>query len=167
MLFTFPDVSKLLETVGVRVESVKSSPLKAAPSGFEPTSDAARAALASLVADSFTWFKGLVKERRNLSDAELASVADGRVFTGRQSLSNKLVDKLGGEREAVAWLETKGVTKDLPIRDWTRPQSGSILGYIGSAAGALGLQGAASLLLRLDSAARASVVDGLLAIWQG
>ena len=31
-------VSDLLKTVGVKVEEIKSSPLKAAPNGFEPTS---------------------------------------------------------------------------------------------------------------------------------
>ena len=57
VLFQFPNFSKLLDTVGVAVESVKSSPLKAAPSGVEPTSPEARAALAALVTDSFDWFK--------------------------------------------------------------------------------------------------------------
>ena len=38
VLFQYPDVSGLLDKVGVKVESVKSSPLKAEPSGFTPTS---------------------------------------------------------------------------------------------------------------------------------
>ena len=122
VLVQFPNVSGLMDKVGVKLESIKSSPLKAAPNGFEPTSDAARDAMAALVADSYAWFKDLVRERRGLSDDELAKVADGRVFTGRQSLPLKLADALGGEREAIAWLETeKGVAKDLPIRDWKPP----------------------------------------------
>ena len=169
VLFEFPNVSKLLDKVGVQVETVKSSPLKASPNGFEPTSDAAKAALASLVADSFVWFKGLVQERRKMTDAELATVADGRVFTGRQGIANKLVDRLGGEREAVAWLETKGVAKDLPIRDWKRPSSTGVWSLFSSGsavAGMLGLDGAANLLSRLDVASNGVVLDGLLAIWQ-
>ena len=170
VLFEFPNVSKLLDKVGVEVETVKSSPLKASPNGFEPTSEAARQALASLVADSFTWFKDLVRERRHLSDTELAAVADGRVFTGRQGMANKLVDRLGGEREAVAWLETKGVAKDLPIRDWKRPSSTSPFSFLTSASAvssSLGLEGLANLLSRLDAARNGVVLDGLLAIWQG
>ena len=81
------------------------SPLKAAPNGFEPTSDEAHAAMAALIADSFDWFKGLVKDRRGLTDEELAKVDDGRVFTGRQGLPLKLVDAIGDERDAIAWLE--------------------------------------------------------------
>src|SRR5262249_43158442 len=38
VLFQYPNVSELLKTIGVKVEEVKSSPLKAAPNGFEPTS---------------------------------------------------------------------------------------------------------------------------------
>src|SRR6202521_2329224 len=76
VLVQYPNFAKLLDTVGVKMEDVKSSPLKASPSGYEPTSPEARAALAALVADSFTWFKALVKERRNMTSEQLEAVAD-------------------------------------------------------------------------------------------
>ena len=104
VLFQFPNFTELLKTVGVKVEEVKSSPLKAAPNGFEPTSPEARAALDALVKDSYAWFRGLVKERRGMDDALLEKVADGRVFTGRQAVDLKLIDQLGDEKAAVAWL---------------------------------------------------------------
>ncbi|MDU6493707.1 signal peptide peptidase SppA, partial [Bradyrhizobium sp.] len=80
VLFQYPNVSELLKTIGVKVEEVKSSPLKAAPNGYEPTSPEARAALDALVKDSYAWFRGLVKDRRGMDDALLEKVADGRVF---------------------------------------------------------------------------------------
>src|ERR1700721_2606268 len=49
VLFQFPNFTDLMKTIGVKVEEVKSSPLKAAPNGFEPTSPEARAAPESLV----------------------------------------------------------------------------------------------------------------------
>ena len=79
VLFQFPNFTELLKTVGVKVEEVKSSPLKAAPNGFEPTSPEARAALDALVKDSYAWFRGLVKERRGMDDALLEK---GRGRTG-------------------------------------------------------------------------------------
>ena len=119
VLFQFPNFTELLKTVGVKVEEVKSSPLKAAPNGFEPTSPEARAALDALVKDSYAWFRGLVKERRGMDDALLEKVADGRVFTGRQAVDLKLVDQLGDEKTAVAWLVAeKKVKSDLPVRDY-------------------------------------------------
>ena len=107
VLIEFPNFSGLLDKIGVKLEAMKSSPLKATPNPMEPTSEATRAAMAALVADSFDWFKSLVKDRRHLSDDELAQVDDGRVFTGRQGVPLKLVDAIGGEREAIAWLERR------------------------------------------------------------
>ena len=119
VLFQFPNFTELLKTVGVKVEEVKSSPLKAAPNGFEPTSPEARAALDALVKDSYAWFRGLVKERRGMDDALLEKVADGRVFTGRQAVELKLIDQLGDEKAAVAWLVAeKKIKSDLPVRDY-------------------------------------------------
>ena len=49
VLFQYPNVSDLLGKIGVKVESVKSTPLKAAPDGYEPTSPEATAALNSII----------------------------------------------------------------------------------------------------------------------
>ncbi|WP_158816011.1 signal peptide peptidase SppA [Methylocapsa sp. S129] len=169
VLIEFPNFSGLMDKIGVKLEAVKSSPLKATPNGMEPTSDATRAAMAALVADSFDWFKSLVKDRRHLNDDELAQVDDGRVFTGRQGVPLKLVDAIGGEREAIAWLETeKGVAKDLPVRDW-RPEKSFGLGLLGSAASiaeGFGLTGPAALLQRAELARESQLLDGLVSIWQ-
>lgn len=171
VLFEFPNVSGLLDKIGVKVEEVKSSPLKAAPNGLEPTSDAARAALAALVTDSFDWFKGLVKTRRDMTDAELAAVADGRVFTGRQGLPLKLVDQLGTEADAVTWLESeRHVSKGLPIRDYKPKERGGLFGLFSATQGladALGWTDAARVAAALAGAVRAPRLDGLMSVWQG
>src|SRR5438045_6541539 len=119
VLFQFPNFTDLLKTVGVKVEEVKSSPLKAAPNGYEPTSPEARAALDALVKDSYAWFRGLVKERRKMDEGLLEKVADGRVFTGRQAVELQLIDQLGDEKTAIAWLVAeKKIKSDLPVRDF-------------------------------------------------
>jgi protease-4 len=169
VLFQYPDVTALLDRLGVKVEEVKSSPLKAAPSPFTPTSPEAREALAIVVRDTYDWFRGLVAERRRLTPEQTAAVADGRVHSGRQALTLRLVDELGGEREAQAWLEReRGVSKDLPIRDWKPKREGDGLGLLTAAAfGAdlLGLDRLGVALRRLDVSERMRL-DGLLALWQ-
>jgi protease-4 len=173
VLFQYPNVAELLKTIGVKVEEVKSSPLKAAPNGFEPTSPEARAALDSLVKDSYAWFKGLVKERRGMDEAQLEKVADGRVFTGRQAMELKLIDQLGDERTAVTWLvEQKGVKKGLPVRDYKLHPRFSDLTFLRSAA-ALTLEalGLSSIAHQLEQSGVAQAVDrlgldGMLALWQ-
>ena len=169
VLVQFPNFAGLMDKIGVKYEAIKSSPLKAAPNGFEPTSDAARDAIGALVADSFAWFKDLVRERRGLSAEELAKVADGRVFNGRQGLPLKLIDALGGEREAIAWLEhEKGVATGLPVRDWSPPPNfaGFRMSSLAAAfADAMGWRGLADSLHRASITSPGSV-DGLMSIWQ-
>ncbi len=169
VLFQYPELSGLLDKVGVKVESVKSSPLKAEPSGFTPTSPEARAALASVVNDTYAWFKGLVAERRKMTEPELAVVSDGRVFSGRQSVPLKLVDELGTERQAIAWLEReKKVAPNLPVKDW-KPMAESrfrLWSALGSAADMIGLDGLATRLHMWGDEADAYAAGGLLALWR-
>jgi protease IV len=172
VLFQFPNFSELLKTVGVKVEEVKSSPLKAAPNGFEPTSPEARAALDSLVKDSYAWFRGLVKERRAMDDAQLEKVADGRVFTGRQAVELKLIDQLGDEKSAVAWLVAqKGIKADLPVRDYKLTPRFGDLTFLRTAAAitfdALGLGAVARQIEQTGMAQAADRLglEGMLALW--
>jgi protease-4 len=169
VLFQYPNVSELLKTIGVKVEEVKSSPLKAAPNGFEPTSPEAREALDALVKDSYAWFKGLVKERRGMDEAQLGKVADGRVFTGRQAVDLKLIDELGDERAAIAWLvEQKGVKKDLPVRDYRlAPRFGDLTFLRAAASITLDAVGLGAIARQLENAGVDRLgLDGMLALWQ-
>ncbi len=104
VLVEYPNFAKLLDNIGVKVEDVKSSPLKASPNGFEPTSPEARAALASIVDDSYAWFKDLVKERRAMTDPQLAAVDDGRVFRAvRESACISLTASAASARRSPGW----------------------------------------------------------------
>lgn len=171
VIFQYPDVTELMKTVGIKIEDVKSSPLKASPNPYSPTTPEARAAVEALVADSYGWFKGLVAERRKLSDTLLASVADGRVFTGHQGLELQLVDEVGDERTARAWLtREKGVPADMRVRVWKNRNFsndfGWLRGLVGSITGALGFPQAADLLSQAASRTmERAQLDGLLALW--
>jgi protease-4 len=172
VLFQYPNVADLLDKIGVKIEAVKSTPLKAAPDGYEPTSPEARAALESIIKDSYAWFKGIVQDRRHLTDAELQTAADGRVFTGHQAIDLKLIDELGDERAALAWLaKEKHVDTKLPVRDYQLQSRFGDLPFLHAAAlaalEAMGLNGLAS---RLDEWGTVEAVerfnlDGLLALW--
>ena len=173
VLFQFPNFTDLLKTVGVKVEEVKSSPLKAAPNGYEPTSPEARAALDALVKDSYAWFRGLVKERRGMDDALLNQVADGRVFTGHQAVDLKLIDELGDEKAAVAWLVAqKGVKANLPVRDYKlAPRFGDLTFLRTAASITLDALGFSAVARQIEQAGVAQAVDrlgldGMLALWE-
>ena len=173
VLFQYPNFSELMKTVGIKVEEVKSSPLKAAPNGFEPTSPEARAALDSLVKDSYAWFRGLVKQRRGMDDALLEKVADGRIFTGRQAVELRLVDALGDEKTAIAWLVAqKNVKPDLPVRDFKlTPRLGDLTFLRTAASFTLDALGLSVIARQVEHAGLVQAVDrlgldGMLALWQ-
>ncbi len=173
VLFQYPNFSELMKTVGVQVEEVKSSPLKAAPNGFEPTSPEARAAIDSLVKDSYAWFRDLVKDRRGMNDAMLQTVADGRVFTGRQAVGLHLVDQLGDEKTAVAWLVAeKKIKPDLPIKDFKlNPRFGDVPFLRMAVSVMLDAAGLNGLARRIEQASVTQAVErlgleGMLALWQ-
>ncbi len=171
VLFQFPNFTDILKTVGIKMEEVKSSPLKAAPNGFEPTSPEARAAIDAIVRDSYAWFKGLVKDRRHMDDAQLAAVDDGRVFTGRQGVGLKLIDGLGNEKTALAWLEKeKKVPATTPVRDFSLQPRFNEFSFLHVAAWGFQAVGLSAVAQRIEEwggvqAFERLNLDGLLALW--
>jgi protease-4 len=172
VLFQYPNFAELLKTVGVKVEEIKSTPLKSAPSAFEPTSPEARAAIEAIVMDSYAWFRDLVRDNRKMDSAQLARVTDGRVFTGRQGRELKLVDELGEEKEGIAWLaKEKGVDPKLPVRDYKLQSRFGDLPFLHVAtAVVLDSVGLTSLARRMEDwgtirAIERLNLDGLLALW--
>jgi protease-4 len=172
VLFQFPNLTDLLGKVGVKVEEIKSSPLKAAPNGLEPTTPEARAAIEALVIDSYGWFKDIVKDRRKLEGEALDRVVDGRVFTGRQAVELKLADEIGREQEAIDWLaKSNNVDPKTPVRDWRLYPRFSELSFLHlGVAKMLDILGFGSLTRDLETsgtlhAAEKLNLDGLLALW--
>jgi protease-4 len=158
------EVHQLLRRAGIEFQQVRTSPLKASPNPFEPTSPEARAALQAVVGDSYRWFSELVRERRRIEGEALTQVADGRVFTGRQSLELRLVDQIGDERAAIAWLEReRAVPARLPVRD-VRPDRDRLPGFFNWAIAGLAEQLGLQALLPLLGEGEARL-DGLVSLW--
>ena len=116
-----------------------------------------------LISDSYDWFVGLVSDRRGLPRDQMLKLADGSIFTGRQAVANKLVDEVGGEREAVAWLAKKGVDPNLKVIEWKSPSGRSFL-FSKALARLVGLpEGTAGFFERIG--ADRIFLDGLLSVW--
>jgi len=148
------EVTKLLEMIGVSARSFKSGSLKATPSPVERITPDVEAATQALIDEMYRMFRDMVLERRKMKPADEAVFADGRVFTGRQALRNGLIDEIGGEQDAIAWLENeKGVAKDLTVRKVNLGRDVD------------------DLFDRLDSLARKTILserltlDGLISVW--
>jgi protease-4 len=119
VIFQWAEVSQLLDKLGIKMTEIKSGPLKANPSMFQPIDEAGRAVAEQMVAESKRWFVGLVATRRGIDTASIAGLEQGRVFSGREALTFKLIDQIGGEQEAVKYLEEqRSVPKGLKVVDW-------------------------------------------------
>lgn len=160
VLFETVNAGKLLDTIGVGLDKIASGPLKAEPDINKPMSPEVRASLTSLVTDSFNWFVDIVAQRRGLARADALTLADGRIVTGRQALDDKLIDAIGGEDDAIAWLEAqKNVPHGLPVvKRFPLPAPG--WGGVGKW---LGSEAKAAIGLNPDSPV---VLDGLVSLWQ-
>jgi protease-4 len=150
------EVSGLLEKLGVSATVFVSGPLKDQPSFTAPISPAGREVLQGLVADMYDQFVAIVAEGRHMDADRVRPLADGRAYTGRQALKLGLIDAIGGEDEARAWLASeKGVSADLPARDVTT--------NTGFSARALGMSFGDGLKSVLS---QGLTLDGAWALWQ-
>ncbi len=108
----------LLDKLGLTAEAIISGPLKDQPSFTHGLSPAGRDYLQGLVGDLFGQFVTMVAQARHMDEATVRALADGRAYSGRQALALGLVDEIGGEPEARAWLENnRQVAANLPIED--------------------------------------------------
>lgn len=153
VLMQTTEFAGLLERLGIRAEALTSGALKDQPSPFRPLTEEGRAALNTVIQDLYRQFVGMVAAGRRMEEAEVRALADGRIFTGRQALEARLVDAIGGEAEARAWLAAeKGVPANLPVREITPDEQ-------------------ERLFSRLVRDARKALVserlnlDGLMALW--
>jgi protease-4 len=94
------DLSRLLERLGIRFETVKSGLFKDILSPDRALSEAERTLLQELIDASYGQFVAAVAEGRGLAEDVVRAFADGRVFTGAQALELGLVDQLGDEESA-------------------------------------------------------------------
>ena len=101
VIFQWPEFAGLLEKLGIKVNEIKSGPLKANPSPFLPLDDAGRSAAEEMVAELQRWFLALVRTRRGIETKSVPGLEQGRVFSGRDALNHKLIDQIGGEAEVV------------------------------------------------------------------
>ena len=108
-----------------------------------------------------------------MDDAMVEKVADGRVFTGRQAVDLKLVDALGDEKTAIAWLVAqKNVKRDLPVRDFKlTPRFGDMTFLRTAASFTLDALGLSAIARHVEQAGVIQAVDrlgldGMLALWR-
>jgi protease-4 len=155
------DISGLLGKMGIGTDALVSGPLKDQPSFLHPTSAAGQVVLQGIVDDLYGQFVDMVAAGRHMDAARVRALADGRPYTGRQALHLGLIDAIGGEAAARAWLaQAKSVPAGLRIR-----KVGLRRGWLASV-GASFTPGWVSGLLGKTLTSQVLMLDLPLALWQ-
>lgn len=101
VIMELANVQGLLEKVGVQSLVIKSGKHKDLASPFRTMSAEDRALLQAVLDDVHDQFIQAVAAGRALKVEQVRDLADGRVFTGRQARTVKLVDELGDLQDAI------------------------------------------------------------------
>jgi protease-4 len=161
VIFQWAEVTELLHTLGIKVEEVKSGPLKAVPSPFQPTDERARQVTEQMVQDAKVWFVDLVGKRRDLQPDSVPGLTDGRIYSGRQAV------EIGDEKAAMGWLtRERKVPGGLRIVDWkpAEESSGLFGWFLQSAASSIGIsvEQIGSVASQISATLK---LDGLVSVW--
>lgn len=157
VLLQAAEMTGLAEKIGINPITIKSGVNKAAPSPAEKLLPEQREVLQSSIDDFYHIFVKMVTDARKLAPENLATITDGRIFTGRQALQLKLIDAIGDENDAISWLEAqKKVEAGLDISDMevVRPDE-TLLDKLGTWSG-----------LHFLMQSSRNHLDGLMLLWQ-
>lgn len=117
------EVTEMAENWGIKFENFKTSEYKAAPNPTEKTTPAVRAAVMDSIYDYHEYFVELVAKHRKMNINDARHIADGRVYTGRQAIEHNLVDQIGFEDDALAWLQAeRNIDSKLKIKKYKLKQ---------------------------------------------
>ena len=167
VIFQWADVTELMKTLGVKVEEVRSGPLKAVPNPFEPTDERARQLAEEMVQEAKVWFVDLVKERREINPASIPGLTEGRIYSGRQAVEYKLVDQIGDQKTAMNWLrKERKIASGLRVVEWKpKTENVGLFGWLlHSMASAIGIpvEHIAGIITQVSSRLK---LDGLISVW--
>jgi len=114
VIMNYPVMTELLNKVGINFETIKSGELKDVGSYSREVTKADREHLNNMVLDMYKQFVDAVTQNRSLSEEEVLKIADGRVFTGRQSKELGLIDVIGTFDDAITIAGSLGQIKGKP-----------------------------------------------------
>lgn len=165
VLMQAPNFKELLNNIGISVLEIKSSPIKGEPNYHSDPPRAALDNLQNIVDDTNNWFSELVlKQRPEISKENISDLANGSVFTGQQAVNNHLVDAIGGQSEALAYLikhyQFFDDIKVLPVsieEEVKSPFLDRLVSHFSST-----LRGIIKNIIVKDT----NKLDGLLSLWQ-
>jgi protease IV len=140
-IFQTYSIAGTLDKIGVKTVAIKSGQLKDIGSPLHNLSEAEKAVLEGIIKDMFQQFVSIVREgRKSISEQKLTELTDGRVFTTKQALDEKLIDKIGYLQDAITWAKELANVEKVNVVIYHRPGSYTPNAYSPVNASAQGLE---------------------------
>ena len=112
VVIQLPNLTRLMDKVGFRMDIIKTGDMKDAGSPFRSLSEAERRHFRAVIDDAYEQFLAAVMAGRGLSREALKPLADGRIFSGAMAKDAKLVDDLGDLHFAIEKAKEMAGLKD-------------------------------------------------------
>jgi protease-4 len=143
VIFTSVNVAGLMDKLGIEDQTITAGEFKDIGSPFRPLTPEERSQLQHIVDDLHARFRDVVERGRpKLSSADVARLADGRVFSASQALENGLVDDVGTLNEAVSGLAQRIGAPQVRVVAYHRPDAARRNLYMRSHVSSAGFGGA-------------------------
>lgn len=111
----FPNYTDLMAKLGVKMHTIKSGPQKDMLSPYRPLDPEGEKILQNWINESYDEFVRVVSNGRKLDESVVRTIADGRIYTARQAVKNKLIDSVGYFEDAVALAKELAKSPDASI----------------------------------------------------
>jgi len=112
----------LLEKIGVAPLAIKSGAMKDAGSPFRPLTEPERAVFQSVIDSMYGRFVTLIVKSRKLTEEQVKSAADGRIYTAEQAKELGLVNEIGYMDDAVTAARKAAGLSEARVIMYRRPR---------------------------------------------
>jgi protease-4 len=116
----------LMKKIGIRGYNVKSGPNKDIGSPFQDLSPEGRAILQGLVDNVHGQFVSAVARGRDMDEAVVRKLSDGRIYSGAQAKDLGLVDQFGTLEDAIELAAKRAGVESGPAVYYSRPERESV-----------------------------------------
>jgi protease-4 len=121
VIASFTNVAGLMDEFKVRIEVIKTGPMKDSGSPFRPMSDEERTRWQAIINDAFQTFIEVVSDGRQMEIDKVRTLASGDIYTAREAKANGLVDEIGYLEDAITAAERLAGVSDSKVIEYKRP----------------------------------------------
>lgn len=97
--------AELADDLGIDFNTITSGEYKDIMSPSRPMTDDEEVILQSIIDEMYDDFVQVIVDGRNMSEAQVRDLADGRIYTGKQAKELDLIDEIGSFEDTIALME--------------------------------------------------------------